>query len=94
MSRPSGKPERKAKKSFTLSLRSVAFLETMKARRRAASVSSVLEEILQAAQRRQERLSIGRAVSDYYSALSDEELTEQAEWGEFAQGEFSKSERA
>lgn len=93
MSRPSGKLDRKAKKSFTLSLRSVAFLETMKARRKAASVSSVLEEILQAAQREHGRLSIGQAVSDYYSSLSEEELIEQAEWGEFALGEVSKPER-
>ena len=60
MSRPSSKSDRKARKSYTLSLRSVEFLETTKAQRRAASVSSVLEEILQAAQHEQERLSMGR----------------------------------
>jgi len=94
MSQPSGKPDRKAKKSYTLSLRSVAFLETIRTQRRAASVSSVLEEIVQAAQHEHERLSIGRAVSDYYSSLSDAELTGQARWGEFALGEFSNTEGA
>ena len=94
MSRPSSKSDRKARKSYTLSLRSVEFLETTKAQRRAASVSSVLEEILQAAQHEQERLSIGRAVSDYYSSLSDDELTERGQLAEFALGEFSNTERA
>jgi hypothetical protein len=36
--------ERKAKKSYTLSPESVTFLETLRKRRRAASISSVLEE--------------------------------------------------
>ena len=49
------KTDRKAKKSYTLSPESVAFLETLRKRRRAASISSVLEEILQAVRRQQER---------------------------------------
>jgi hypothetical protein len=93
MSRISGKPERKAKKSYTLSVQSLEFLERVKVKRRAASVSSILEEIVQAAQREYERALLGRAVSDYYSSLSDEELTEQARWGEFALGELSHPER-
>lgn len=31
---------------------------------------------------------IEKSVSAYYSSLSDEEVREQAEWGEFALGEF------
>ncbi len=84
------KTDRKAKKSYTLSPESVAFLETLRKRRRAASISSVLEEILQAVRRQQERASIEKSVSAYYSSLSDQEVLEQAQWGEFALGEFPK----
>ena len=80
--------ERKAKKSYTLSSESVTFLETLRKRRRAGSISAVLEEILQAARRQQERASIEKSVATYYSSLSDEEAIEQAQWGEFALREF------
>jgi hypothetical protein len=84
----SNQREPKAKKSYTLSPESVAFLETLRKRRRAASTSSVLEEILQSVRRQQERASIERSVSAYYSSLSDKEVAEQSEWGEFALREF------
>jgi hypothetical protein len=80
--------EVKAKKSYTLSPESVAYLESLRKRRRAPSTSSVLEEILQAFRRQQERASIEKSVSAYYSSLSDEEAVEQAQWGEFALREF------
>ncbi len=84
----SKKTARKAKKSYTLSPESLAFLETLRKRRRAASISSVLEEILQAIRRRQERAGIEKSVTAYYSSLSDQEVAEQAQWGEFALSEF------
>ncbi|MGB6940809.1 MAG: hypothetical protein WBE37_00265 [Bryobacteraceae bacterium] len=84
------KTDRKAKKSYTLSPESVAFLETLRKRRRAASISSVLEEILQAVRRQQERAGIEKSVFAYYTSLSDQEVAEQAQWGEFALSEFPK----
>lgn len=80
--------ERKAKKSYTLSPESVAFLETIRKRRRAASISSVLEEILQAVRRQEERAKIAKSVDAYYSSLSDQQAAELAEWGDFATSEF------
>ena len=80
----------KAKKSYTLSRDSVAFLEAMRKKRRAPSVSSVLEAILQAVRREQGKAAVERAVADYYGSLSNEEAAEQTEWGEFALGEFPK----
>lgn len=80
--------ERKAKKSYTLSPESVSFLETMRKKRRAASVSSVLEDILQAVRRRQEQVRVEQSVSRYYSSLSRKDATELAEWAEFAESEF------
>jgi hypothetical protein len=79
---------RKAKKSYTLSPESIAFLETLRKRRRAASISSVLEGILQAVRRQEERAKIEKSVDAYYSSLSDQEAAEHAEWGDFATSEF------
>ncbi len=70
--RASKKTERKAKKSYTLSPESVAFLETLRKRRR------------------QERAGIEKSVSAYYTSRSDQEVAEQAQWGEFALSEFPK----
>lgn len=78
----------KTKKSYTLSPESVALLETIRKRRRASSISSVLEEILQAVRRQQERADIEKSVSAYYSSLSDKEVAEHAKWGDFALAEF------
>jgi hypothetical protein len=81
-------PNRKPKKSYTLSRESVAFLEAMRKKRRARSVSSVLEEILQALRRQQERSTIDQAVTRYYTSLSAKEAKEQVQWGDLASQEF------
>ena len=60
----------------------------MRKRRRAASISSVLEGILQAVRRHEERAKIEKSVDAYYSSLSDKEAAEHAEWGDFATNEF------
>lgn len=82
------KSPRKTKKSYTLSPESLTFLETLRKRRRASSISSVLEEVIQAFRRREERANIEKSISTYYSSLSDDEVAEQAEWGDFALAEF------
>jgi hypothetical protein len=76
-------PVRKAKKSYTLSPESVAFLETLRKKRRAPSISSVLEEVLQTVRREAELAKINQSVTDYYDSLSDEEVEELSEWGKF-----------
>jgi antirestriction protein len=48
----------------------------------------VLEKILQLVRLRRERARIEKCVSAYYASLSDKEALEQAQWGEFASGEF------
>jgi len=72
-----------AKKSYTLSPESVDFLEAPRKKRRARSISFVLEEILQAARREAELAKINQSVTDYYASLSDEEAEELSEWGKF-----------
>jgi hypothetical protein len=84
--------ERKAKKSYTLSPESIAFLEAIRKRRRAASTSSVLEGILQAVRRQEERAKVEKSIDDYYSSLSDKQAAEHSEWGDFATSEFLREE--
>ena len=79
---------RKAKKSYTLSPESVNFLETLRRKRRARSISFVLEEILQAARREAEMAKINQSVTAYYDSLSDEEAEDLSQWGEFALSQF------
>jgi hypothetical protein len=79
---------RKAKKSYTLSIESVTFLEDLRKSRRAGSVSAVLEQVLQTARLAQRRQSLEDTVSGYYSSISPEECKESAAWGEFAPSEI------
>ncbi|HUJ22109.1 MAG TPA: hypothetical protein VLX58_11335 [Bryobacteraceae bacterium] len=78
----------KTKKSFTLSAESVDFLESLRKKHRARSVSSVLERILESVRRAQKEEMVERSVADYYDALDAEGAGEQARWGEFALREF------
>jgi hypothetical protein len=79
---------RKAKKSFTLSVEYVGFLETLRKRRRAPSASSVLGEIIQAARRLEHKKTLETAVSDYYTSLSTNERGEVDAWGKLGVREF------
>ncbi len=79
----------KAKKSYTLSAESVAYLETLRKQRRAPSTSSVLEDILQNVQRASKKMALEKAVADYYSSLGEKDLDEQGRWADFAWAEFS-----
>jgi predicted LPLAT superfamily acyltransferase len=85
--------QRKVKKSYTLATESVAFLEQLRKRRRAASVSSVLDEIVQSFRRGQRRKMVEEAIAEYYNSLDPAELHEQVQWGEFALNEFPKNSR-
>jgi len=94
MSRTIAPNRRKAKKSYTLSPETVAFLEMLRSKREAESVSAVLEEILQNLRREQERAAVDRAVAEYYSSLSDTEAEEHSRWGDLALAQFPKEEGA
>jgi hypothetical protein len=79
----------KAKKSYTLSAESVAYLEGLRKQRRATSASSVLEDILQHVRQASRKMALEQAVTDYYSSLGEDELDEQAKWADFAWAEFA-----
>jgi mRNA interferase MazF len=74
-------------------MESVDFLEAMRKKQRALSVSAALEDILQSAKREQERISMEKAVGDYYSSLSEEEIEEQRAWADFSTREFARLNR-
>ena len=80
---------RKSKKSFSLSNDSVAFLEALRKRRRANSVSSVLEDILLSVRRAEEKRAIEQSIGEYYDGLSPAEREEETNWGAFALRQFS-----
>ena len=90
MNRSTIQATRKTRKSYTLSPESVAFLEKVSRVRRAASVSSVLDELIESVRQAQERDALEQAVTGYYSKLSDKDVKEQAQWGDFALGEFPR----
>lgn len=83
-------PAVKEKKSFTLSRSSVAILKRLRQERMAPSTSMVLDELIQQADALQRRNSADQAISEYYSSLSEEEITEQAAWGEFALAQLKR----
>jgi hypothetical protein len=76
---------RKAKKTFTLSRESVAFLETEKKKRGRESTSLVLEDLIQECREKGTAKKIGAEISSYYDSLTDEERNENSNWGAFAE---------
>ncbi len=74
----------KDRKSYMISRQSVEFLGLMRRKRKARAVSAVLEEILQAARREQERADADLPVTAFYDSLSDDEAKEEAAWDQFA----------
>ena len=91
MSRTTSKPTRKSKKSFTLSQESVAFLEELRKKRRAASTSAVLDDIVRTFQRNQRKQALDKEITDFYDTLPAAALEEDAAWSKFALNELAKS---
>ena len=92
--KPKGKPQGrvvKARRTFTLSPQSIALLEELSALRGSArrrSVSSVLDDLLQALNGQRKRESVERAISAYYDNLSPEDSNEERAWGDFSLTQF------
>jgi predicted CopG family antitoxin len=78
----------KVKKTFSLSRESVKYLESLRDRKRAESVSSVLEELIRQQREALEMERISASVSSYYDSLPDERAAEDRAWGEFAESQF------
>jgi hypothetical protein len=80
---------RKEKRTFSLSRESLHFLESMRKKRKASSVSAVLDELIAQQRRSQEARRISASITSYYDSLTDEEVAEDRAWGQFAETQFS-----
>jgi len=80
--------KRKAKKTSTLSAESMAFREEMRAKNSAGSTSAILDGILQSIRSEGKRSAIERELTQSYESLTDAEVAEERQWGEFARRGF------
>jgi hypothetical protein len=80
----------KAKKSFTLSRSSVAFLHRLWKEKKATSISRIVDELIEDARARRQLEAYEQAVSDYYDNLTDEERQEQRAWAELSRRAWRK----
>jgi hypothetical protein len=81
----------KQKRSFTLSPDSIAFLERLRKKRKAPSCSKVLDDLISEAGRRHRKAEIHSAMDDYYSNMTEEEMSEDRAWGQFGLEQASKA---
>jgi S-methylmethionine-dependent homocysteine/selenocysteine methylase len=81
-------PERKLRKTYTLSAKAVAVIEQEKKARRTQSASSALEALLRDRSCQQQMARVAASISDYYDSLSEEQMKEDQRWGAFAETQF------
>ena len=81
---PNANPNRKRRRTFTLSPESLAYLDQETRQRHADSQSAVLDELLQDKKRERQLAAMEAAIGAYYDGLSDTEVEEDKIWGEFA----------
>jgi hypothetical protein len=74
----------KQKKSYTLSRSSVTFLERLRKETAAPSISFLLDRIIRNAEEQRRREAIGRAFTEYYDNLTEDEIRESREWGDYS----------
>lgn len=79
---------RKAKKTLSLSRDALAYLEHKRRRAKKASISEVVEEMIQASRVASERQRISAGVRSYYDSLSSAEQEENRIWGQFSESQF------
>jgi len=83
---------RKARKTFSLSPKTLKYLESLRRERKHDSLSSVLESVVRQQQQAREMERISASVTKYYDALTPEEIAEDRAWGDFAAAQFPEDE--
>jgi hypothetical protein len=81
----------KERKTFTLSLESIALLNDLCAARRGSrrkSVSAVLDDLLRALDNQRKRDAVIRAITSFYDGIPGQARAEESEWGEFSLAQF------
>ena len=87
------RPERKQKKTFTLSHESIALLDEIRSTSKGArqrSTSAVLDDILQNVRAKRKRQELEESVARYYSQLPGDEIAKNKAWAEFAMSQFAE----
>jgi len=78
----------KAKRTFSLSRQTVAFLETERKAQQQKSLSAVLEQIVRRHQEEKEMERVSASITRYYDTISEEERAENLAWAKFAETQF------
>lgn len=78
----------KAKRTFSLSRQTVAFLEAERKARQQKSLSAVLEEIVRQHQEEKEMERVSASITRFYDTISEEGRAENLAWAEFAETQF------
>jgi metal-responsive CopG/Arc/MetJ family transcriptional regulator len=73
---------RKLKRSLTLSVEVVSFVDEMRKKHGAGSESEAVDQLLRELMVETKRQELELACKEYYDTATDEELTEQREWAE------------
>jgi Arc/MetJ-type ribon-helix-helix transcriptional regulator len=81
----------KTKRSYSLSPKSVEFLDDLRKKHRARSVSAVLEELVQEARRQEQMKIIDEQTTAFYDSLTDEEREEERGWAELGMRALQES---
>ena len=79
--------ERKEKRTFTLSPKSVAFLGSVAAEVH-VSASEALDGIIEEKRMEAEKQRIAAQITQYYDSIGDKEVKENAIWGRFSESQF------
>lgn len=79
------KRDLKQRRTFTLSSVSLAYLDEQARRRKLASQSAALDELLLEKKKDEQRALLEANVISYYDSLTDAEVQEQRAWGEVAE---------
>jgi hypothetical protein len=83
-----GAAVKKARKTFTLSRESLAFLREVEREKHATSVSAALDELLLEKRMEREQERYQASIGAYYDNLSDDQVEENAAWGKIAESQF------
>jgi len=75
------RPERKERVTITLSRHSAEYVRTISAKER-SHVSTVMERMIETTRRAQELKQLNADISDFYDAMPDAAIREDATWGQ------------
>jgi hypothetical protein len=93
MATTSPKVGRKIKKSFSISVESDSFIRKACKERKSSSESETLDALLSELMAIRKRQAVEVAYTNYYSSLSDDEVSDQRAWGSFAESQLAKDDR-